>query len=390
MALGLTAERVRRDVDVVARAGLDLDSFIGEAVESLGRAVPFVAGCLASIDPTTRLMTGARKYGDLLGRNSHDREWGLLEYGVPEPTAFTELAEHGIAAAGVHALTEGRIEESARMSRFMIPHFGYADELRAVCREGERVWGGVALFRGADDTPFTQEEAAFVGSLSDVLALGIRGGMLASIATATTGPRPCDTGPTVLIIGREDTVLQRSQGADERVADLLSGDNSASPEAVIAGLVGAARRYARGETSRPPRGRLRGASGMWLVLHAAPLSGAGADGADVVITIEEARPPEIVPLVVAAFDLTRRERDVTSLVLQGVPTKEIAMAMSVSAYTVQDHLKSVFAKADVRSRRELISRIYFDQYVPRMGTELGPSGWFATADGPRVSPSAPG
>ena len=374
MATGLTAERVRRDVEVVARAGLDLDSFLGEAVESLDRAVPHSAACLATIDPSTLLLTGARKYGALHGRDEHDHEWGLIEYGEAEQTAFTSMVRDRTVATGVHASTAGDIHRSPRLGRFMEPHFGYTDELRGLFHDGTDVWGGIALFRGPEDAAFSEDEIAFVGSLSALFASGVRAGMLARLAIA---PPPSGTGPVVLIVGADNAIQQTSLGAEERLNDLLTGAASGAPAAVIASLVGAARRFARGESTVPPRCRVRARSGMWLVLHAIPLTSAGAGSPDVVVTIEEARPPEIVPLVVAAFDLTQRERDVTQLVLQGVDTKEIAAAMHVSAYTVQDHLKSVFDKADVRSRRELIARVYFDQYVPRMGAELAPSGWFA-------------
>lgn len=373
MATGLTAERVRGDVDVLSRAGLDLDTFLAEATCSVGRALPWVAACLATHDPSSRMLTSARKYGHLQQVNSHDHEFGLLEYGTVEPTTFTELAAADVPAAGV-ALHHGDPLRSLRMETFMRPNFGFGDEARLAFREGNQTWGAMALFRGTDDEPFSAADVDFLASLSTQFARGVRAGMLARLVDV---PSPPTTGPAVIIVGADGQVLQTSMGAEQQLARLVTGDAAADPMSPVSALVGAARRYAAGESGAPPRARVRSVDGMWLVLHAAPLSGMDGRAGEVVVTIEEARPPEIVALVVAAFDLTPRERDVTQLVLQGVDTKEIAATLHLSAYTVQDHLKSVFEKADVRSRRELIARVYFDQYVPRMGSELGPSGWFA-------------
>jgi DNA-binding CsgD family transcriptional regulator len=372
VTLSLTAQRVVRDVEVVAHAVLDLQDFLREALDSINRAVPHIGACVGTVDPSTLLLTGTVKFGDLHGQDDHDHEWGLLEFGQTEPTAFIELARRATPAAAVRAQTP----DSVRLNEFMRPHYGYSDELRVVLRDRGQVWGAFALFRG-EGPDFDAADVEVLAQLSESLAVGVRSGLLTRCAEVS----PTPIGPAVVIVGADDVIHQMSAGAESRLDDLITTELGAAPTGIVAGLVGAARRFARGEIARPPRCRVRSRSGAWLVLHASPLASVDGASGDVVVTIDEARPPEIVPLVVAAFDLTDREREVTERVLQGLDTKEIASSMHLSAYTVQDHLKSVFTKADVRSRRELIARIYFDQYVPRMGTDVGPDGWFATAAG---------
>jgi DNA-binding CsgD family transcriptional regulator len=63
--------------------------------------------------------------------------------------------------------------------------------------------------------------------------------------------------------------------------------------------------------------------------------------------------------------LSAREREVAALVLDGRSTQEIARTMFISPYTVQDHLKAVFDKVGVRSRRELASA--FSAYATNLG-----------------------
>lgn len=323
------------------------------------------------------MLTSARKYGDLLGQDHKDPEFGLLEYGRVEPSAFRELVAHKRDAIGMNLLTRGEPHRSDRMAQLMIPEYCFHDEARLAVRDGDRVWGGIAMFRsGAGCRPFDEDEIGFLASLSQTLAHGVRIGLLTAIVAEER--TSIAQGPAVLIIDRDNQIAQMSAGSQERIDDLAAGPNTASPGNPIFGLIGAARRYGAGETDVPPRLRVRAKSGMWLVINASPLSSADGRSGEVVITIEEARPPEIIPLVVEAFGLTARERDVTQMVLQSVATKDIAATLHVSAYTVQDHLKSIFDKAGVRSRRELIARVYFDQYAQRLNEPLAPSGFYAS------------
>jgi DNA-binding CsgD family transcriptional regulator len=371
---GLVAERVRNQIDGLAVAGLDWPTFAEAAVDTLHRATPFAAACFATIDPTTHLVTSSVKWGGL--DYEHDRAWSFHEYELEDVYDFRSLSLAGGGVVALHAETRGDPARSTRYSELFRPVWDFSDELRATVRVDGVTWGALALFQEGGRT-FTAAEAEFVAAITEALARGLRSGLIASAAATTDSPRAA--GPGVVVVDAHDEVVQTNACAAERLAELggLDPGTSALPQVVNA-LVAAGRRMAGHPGSPTPRARLRTPQGRWLVAHASPLTGRGG-GTDVVVTLDDARPPEIIPLVVASYGLTGRERDVVAQVLQGVDTADIAKSLHLSAYTVQDHLKKVFAKVGVRSRRELIAQVFNDHYVPQMaaGAGLAPSGWFA-------------
>lgn len=369
-----TIERLRRDAEVLAGASAGTAAFAEQLTALLQRSIPHAAACVVTVDPSTGLLTGSYKFGRLADTHDLDARWAQLEYGSDDPTRMAVIARQPVPARATSQLPGGP-GDSIRMRELVGPA-GYGDELRMVARHGDEPWGAVNLFRADDEPPFRDDEVRWLAALSEAVADGLRRGAMSRSATdvgTSTG-----TGPAVLIVGEDATLLQVSLGADALLEELATEANRSPAESTIQGLVTAARRFVAGESPTLPRVRVRLPSGRWLLAQAAPLADRDGPSGEVVVTIDEATPPDIVPLLASAFGLTAREREVTQLVLLGVDTRGIAAELSMSTYTVQDHLKSVFDKADVRSRRELVARVFFDQYAPRLRDEVGA--------GPRSTP----
>ena len=94
--------------------------------------------------------------------------------------------------------------------------------------------------------------------------------------------------------------------------------------------------------------------------------------------VERPRESELAEVIMAAHGLTPREAEIARWVLGGNSTRQIATGLTLSAYTVQDHLKSIFAKFGVATRGELQAAIYARHYLPQRERDAtpGPYGWY--------------
>jgi DNA-binding CsgD family transcriptional regulator len=180
-------------------------------------------------------------------------------------------------------------------------------------------------------------------------------------ATDPEGPQA----PGLLVLTADWKVESSTPGTEQWLAELPDSDGNRMPTAVLT-VAGQALRSAeqgdrRGEVAMA---RVLSRSGRWVVLHGAALLSGG--DRRVAVIVERAHPARITSLLMSAYELTERERDVTRLVLQGASTGDIATELFVSPNTVQQHLKSVFDKTGVRSRRDLVGKVFFTHYEPRL------------------------
>ena len=367
------ADQVRREMIRLCHAGLDSRTLRIELLKRLRSVIPIESSCFITADPATLLFTGS-VVDELASATPQLIENELLHDDVNK---FTWLARSNLPVGDLAQATQGELSRSRRYREILAPN-GIGDELRAALLTGACCWGFLCVHRDRSGPHFTATEAAYLARLTPHFAEGLRTALLLSSATGSAVPDE----PGLLLLTEDLSVVAITSAASHWLAEVAEADwprKLALPYAISA-VVARMLALEQGKETQPdlvPRTRLRTASGHWLVLHASRLSGSSTQG-QIAVIIEVARPVEIAPLIAQAYDLSKRESEIMQSVLRGWSTVEMADTFHISSHTVQDHLKAIFEKVGVRSRRELVGQLFAQQYQPRIasGRDLDANGWF--------------
>jgi DNA-binding CsgD family transcriptional regulator len=356
--MGATAkERAQDRIAELSRRGYDLVTFWRECTEVLAASVPHYAKpCWYTLDPGSLLITSHYQEGlpEFPLKMLHHEYYG------DDVNQISDVARSESGISTLHEATGG--DPSSSPTWHMNMAMGGDQEMIAALRQGSAVWGAVGLYRAPGEPMFDREEKAFLKAIGPDLATGARIGLLVGEARDPQWP----DSPGLVVLSENGDVESATPGVERWLSDLPDGDVDAGrlPTAVHAVAARALRTAASpDEPGEVALARVLSRSGIWVVLHGTSLVASGSRRAAVIV--EPAHPARLTPLLMSAYGLTEREQEVTGLVLRGDSTAQIAERLVVSPHTVQEHLKKIFEKTHVRSRRDLVGKVFFAHYEPR-------------------------
>ncbi|MBD8837654.1 LuxR family transcriptional regulator [Paenibacillus sp. CFBP 13594] len=327
-----------------------------EAVlKQIHSVIPYDAYCFTTVDPLTLLSTGAVTEDGI--EAIHDRLF-INEYMEEDIHKYAELIRSGEYTATLH-MSNLQLEQSPRYINILQPA-GFGDELRAVLVSGDACWGYLTLYRKTESAVFTEEERWMIQSWTASIASMLRSTSL-TLIDEITSESPEE--PGILITSDTFQLLSLNASAQYWLSQLrtlehVGPDILPRPVRAVSSHLQRKNRAERAEDTQlapdsPSKVCIQLPDGRYLILHASLMQ--QLKGPDqIAIRLEQAMPQDLLPLLAESHGLSSRERELLGYVLRSYSSKEIAAAMHISVYTVQDHLKSIFAKTKISSRRELI------------------------------------
>ncbi len=358
-------ERTISEVRRLGRSGLEAPQLLQRVAHALQRSVPFSMYAGATIDPASNLITHALAgRADKTSSETRPVKPGWFQDFYFEETygKTLEMIARGRLATTLARETGGRLELSLCYRESMRPA-GIAHKAHTLFYD-RNLWGDMELYRATGDPEFSTREIDLLQRLAPDIGAGLK---FAALRARAATPEPDATTPGVLIFDAHGRVTS-TPSTEALLGDL--GDlhprwrEGAHLPAAVQVVLRALGESLAGQPGIAPRMRVRGRSGRWLALHAASSEATDVRPEERTVIIAPAPPQDLIWLGMAAHGLSAREEDVARLVVGGLSTRQISDRLFIAEHTVQRHLTNIFEKVGVRSRRDLVKHLFFEQMLP--------------------------
>lgn len=371
--LSRVQQQVRRRVADLA-AGEFLPEQLGrQLLEALNDAIPADGWVLYGLDPVTLLFNRVlAERAEALDARSLIVDYLTQAYLVCEPE---NLSPPGLMRASVPVVVSRDQLDACwglpqqlvdpvtahRWTEFYREEIGAAPggTLSAYFQSRGAWVAALDGLRLDQDRPFQPTDAWFVRLLNPTIGAALRASLARErVATAEVSKSAGASG--VIILTADDRILLCSPAAEAWIAllrDTWRPETPGKPQLPVAIWSAVAQHRACSGTTVheitvvTPAGALR--------IEAAP---GGADGS-VVVVLSSDRSAGAIRLP-DTWELTPAEQAVVYKVADGLTNREIANALFIGEHTVERHLHHIYEKLGLRSRGQLLARLFQDASLP--------------------------
>ncbi len=323
-------------------------------LQLLREFVPFDGACCTAVDPQTLLSTGAITEDGVEAIHHSIFEH---EYLREDFNRYDHLCKAAKPVATLSQATKGKLERSDRYRNVLLPA-GFHDEMRAALKYDGACWGYLTLFRLQGRPFFSEQERECISALAPLIAYQLRKTSLSLPAEENTW---MEEEMGILMLSDQFTFLAANPTAEKWLTLLRqweSIDRDTLPRPVRAVCSRALSQLAEASHTTPmAKVCIRMPDGPYMTIQASPMNSQSST-VHLAVLFGPAKPADMLPLIAEAYGLSVREKQILDHIVRGASTKELARTLHITTYTVQDHLKSIFVKTGVSSRRDLIWQLF--------------------------------
>lgn len=243
----------------------------------------------------------------------------------------------------------------------LLARYGVTDVLSVVFADKHGCWGWLDLWRRGDEGMFSESETDYLAEAAPLLAAGLRR------SRAAQWRRDVDDVPNraavrrrlpsqaVLVLDERLAVVGQTATAGEWLGLLQRGPRPY--QEVPAEVLNVAAQLLASEAGvddHPAMARVPVGYGDWALLRSTRVDPGRGATPPLAVTVQECPATDRLEAFARCFALTPQQHRLLDLAAGGLSTAELAAALKIRPYTVQDLFKAVFVACGVRSRGALL------------------------------------